>query len=284
MYFGGEIINASECDYESSKNLGLICPFCSSAVFVRSESVREAKGKLQLVRPYFAHYPSGLSDNWDCEKRSRSKQGREEIEQIKIQARNQRLRLYNAHLWRMIAEDRNISHQMLNKVRSQFGQRWCEEQSILARHELKLCLDGAYTFIDAALQEIENKNSSLFSPSARPPGMNAQTYLEEAKKQNSYLMECDRRLHRAICFEVVDFLATDTGGFAFLNVYKACLVLSMMISGANGEREIRRMSPRSHIPTIAGFIAGTHWVDQINKRLSNVQSLNEAQPIIPKSD
>ena len=90
MYFGGEIINASECDYATSRNLGLICPFCNSAVFIRSESVRQRNGKIQLVRPYFAHYPGGSETNWDCDKRLHTNQGREQIEKLKIQARDQR--------------------------------------------------------------------------------------------------------------------------------------------------------------------------------------------------
>jgi len=63
MYFGGDIVFADECNYQSAQKLGLKCPFCDSAVFLRSESVRNVKGKLQLISPYFAHYSSGYLNN-----------------------------------------------------------------------------------------------------------------------------------------------------------------------------------------------------------------------------
>lgn len=264
MYFGGEIIGADECDYQTSRELGLICPFCNSAVFIRSESVRQTKNKLQLVRPYFAHYPTGTDNSADCEKRARSKQGREKIEAIKIQAKNQRLRLYNAHLWDMIATDRNISQQSLNRIRSIFGERWCEERSILVRHEFKNSLDSVYTLIDAAIEGMQQPDF-LMAPGGRPMSMSAKDWIEECEKQNAYILGCDRRLHRAVCFEIADFLSTNTAGFAFVKIFKACLKLHL---GFSSPSEIKQDSARMYVSSIAGFIAGTHWAEQINKRLS----------------
>jgi hypothetical protein len=259
MYFGGEIISATDCNYQTSRDLGLVCPFCSSAVFIRSESVREIKGKLQLVRPYFAHYPSGSPDNWDCEKRSRTKQGREEVERIKVQARNQRLKLYNAHLWDMFATDRNVSHQKLNKVRSRFGDRWCEERSILTRFEWGKSLDSVYTMIDELVQkETDLKHSDI------APYMDEQDFNEEREKQLFYFLDCDIRLHRTICCEIADFLGTNTGGFAFLKFFKTALFVESVYSDI---AEIKRNEPRLHIYAIAGLLAGTHWIEQIQQRI-----------------
>lgn len=267
MYFGGEIIAAAECDYQTSRELGLTCPFCNSAVFLRSESVREVKGRIQLVRPYFAHYPSGDANNLDCEKRSRTKQGKEKIEQIKIQARNQRLNLYNAHLWEIFSEDRNISRQDLNEMRRLFGERWCQQQSARVRVEWAKMLDGVYAYIDDVLSAIRGK-SSTFQPEGKPFFMPDKDYKEEWKKQSAYMLGCDRRLHRAICFEVADFLATDTGSLAFQKFFKACLFVERFYAPIP---QVKKLDARSHVPMIAGLLAGTHWIEQIDKRLNVVQ-------------
>jgi hypothetical protein len=34
IYRAGNLVNAGDCDYESFKELGLICPFCDEPVFV----------------------------------------------------------------------------------------------------------------------------------------------------------------------------------------------------------------------------------------------------------
>lgn len=246
MYFGGEIVSAADCDYETARSLGLICPFCKSAVFVRSESTRKVKSRVQLVRPYFAHYPTGSEQNWDCEKRSHTVQGREHLEQLKIQARNQRLRLYNAHLWGMFSDAHGIKPQHLNRVRSAVGEQWCEQTSILVRHEWSKALSDAYTYIDAAVQDIQARVNS----------------------GDHYLMRCDLRLHQAICYEIIDFLATDSAGFVFAKLFKFAALQTLASKPDDwGVQEIKRLSPICYISAIAIAIAGTSWIDQIRERL-----------------
>lgn len=266
MYFGGEIISAKDCDYQTSRDLGLTCPFCNSAVFVRSESARKIKGKLKLFQPYFAHYPSGNADDWDCEKRSHTKQGREQIERLQIQARDQRLKLYNDRLWEMFARDRNVSRQRLTKVKAFYGDRWCERQAVLWRKEWAQSKEHIYELVEAALQDIESGMLSV--EDARPPLVKSSAYYSECQKQADYFMNCDRRLHRLICFEIVDFLGTNTAGFAFHKLALASLVMLALY-------EPPQVTKRSHhnsslyLATISGLVVGTHWVEQINYFLND---------------
>lgn len=266
MYFGGEIISASECDYQTSRELGLVCPFCSSAVFVRSESTRQIKGKLRLIRPYFAHYPSGSAGNWDCEKRSHTKQGRELIEQVRIQARGQRLDLYSKHLWEMFSRDRNVSRRKLAEFKALLGHRWCDRQLTLLRKKWTQSIEIVYKFLDAVLIEFESQKEIPISD--RPSWMTAASYQEELDKQNQYFLGCDRRLHRAICFEIVDFLGTNTGGFAFSKFMVAGLWLEFMSDRPLAALKLTdEATMRLHLSAIAGLIAGTHWMTQISKML-----------------
>ncbi|HEY9640143.1 MAG TPA: hypothetical protein V6C57_06645 [Coleofasciculaceae cyanobacterium] len=188
-----------------------------------------------------------MPDNWDCEKRSRSKQGREEIERIKIQARNQRLKLYNAHLWDMFSHSHSFSRQHLNKARSLFGESWCEQTSILVRHEWGRSLSDVYTFMDAAVQDI---------------GSQAQNN----KLDEHYLLQCDIRLHHAICCEVADFLATNTAGFVFHKIFKAVLMQAANVSDKFSVSDWKRVSAAAHISSISIAIAATKWTEEIQRQ------------------
>ena len=267
MYFGGEIVLAKECDYESSKRLGLICPFCNSAVFLRSESIRHVKNKMQIVSPYFAHYPSGSVDNWDCENRSHTKEGKEKIEQIKIQARNQRLKIYNAYLWNMFQTDRNIPYSALNLIRSRFGNKWCQANSIIARQEWSESLELVYELIPDSIEAMHQLQG--FPTEGKPPFMTEEDYKEEVQKQKAYISNCDRRLHKAICFEIAEFLATNTAGYAFEKFFKFCIYCQILLLTEQKKFTEDMIEKRyvSITAQLAGLIAGTHWIEQINAKM-----------------
>ncbi|MDJ0689039.1 MAG: hypothetical protein QNJ41_11055 [Xenococcaceae cyanobacterium MO_188.B32] len=57
MYLGGTIVSATECDFEDYKRLGLTCPICRQAVYLRSGSIRQQtlrnkKTIEQKIEPY----------------------------------------------------------------------------------------------------------------------------------------------------------------------------------------------------------------------------------------
>lgn len=95
IYWGGTVVDANSCDYESSRKLGLHCPFCNEALFLRSAHTRiMPDGSRQQVAASFAHYPGlGL----DCELRAKRPEGEKHIQQLEIHSRNQRLLLFNKH-------------------------------------------------------------------------------------------------------------------------------------------------------------------------------------------
>jgi len=159
----------------------------------------------------------------------------------------------------MFANNRKISHQKLNTVRSCFGERWCEQMSISIRREWSKSLLDIYAFIDATLQGI--KPNKLVQVNTRLPLIDKATYVEEYEKQNQYLIECARRLHRAICFEIAEFLGTDTAGFVFLKLFKTALFVQLML--ACSPHQIKQESLQTHIMTISGLIVGTHWIEQV---------------------
>lgn len=108
MYQGGELIDAKYCDYDSCKELGLLCPFCDEPVFLVRECVRQRQKshKVFLVDPFFSHYKSG--DISECELRSRSIEGQAYLEQLSPVKKGQRLELFNKFFWEMVKDGSRI--------------------------------------------------------------------------------------------------------------------------------------------------------------------------------
>lgn len=68
-----KIVQASDCDYSSYKDLVTVCPECSSAVFLQKQSYRKVNKKKVVVKANFKHFPlkAGTFDPKQCELRIR---------------------------------------------------------------------------------------------------------------------------------------------------------------------------------------------------------------------
>lgn len=97
-YLGGEIIEPSDCDYSSYKELGLKCVFCQSPVFFRCDYEYTRKDRPIKTSACFVHYEAESEEARLCEARSLSKQGKAEIAAKVTRQRNQRLVLYHTKL------------------------------------------------------------------------------------------------------------------------------------------------------------------------------------------
>ena len=119
IYWGGTIVDAEQCDYESSRKLGLHCPFCNEALFLKIGHTRKMPdGSFQKVSPCFSHYPGfGI----DCELRAKRPEGEAYIEKLEIESRNQRLILFNKHFidtvrFRLNLKDENPKIKAIRKI------------------------------------------------------------------------------------------------------------------------------------------------------------------------
>jgi hypothetical protein len=101
--FGGELINAFDCDYDDYKELQLLCPECKEPVYLQKESLRFLKKNLKETRipAHFKHFSiRDLAHLITCESRV-SKYDQKEIDRRKIQARNQRLKTLHSYFWKL---------------------------------------------------------------------------------------------------------------------------------------------------------------------------------------
>lgn len=123
MYRAGFQVAADDCNHESAKKLGLICPFCKEAVFLRQGSAYPRSGKNVLVSASFAHYHSDEPTAKQCELRAVRKEGKDYLAYLDAESKNQRLKLFNDHLWAMLANQIKISRQELTYVQKYFGRK-----------------------------------------------------------------------------------------------------------------------------------------------------------------
>lgn len=102
--YGGLLINAADCNYDDYRKLGLTCPNCHESVFLVKEHDRfyRKTSKTTEVGAHFNHRSDKSKDAIAlCELRNRQITTIE-IQKSKVKSKNQRLQLFNRHLWTVL--------------------------------------------------------------------------------------------------------------------------------------------------------------------------------------
>jgi hypothetical protein len=266
MYRAGFMIDAEECDHESARKFGLICPFCKEAVFLRSGTSFLRNQKEISVPKAFVHYADkgSATDSEECELRSKRKDGIEYLEKLRIESKGQRLELYNKHLWAIIASDRNIHRDDILRQRKWFGFR---EISIFTKKVSKLWAKSQSLGI--------NRQNFLLSVDAIA-NLDTTVLLREFEVdtemniQSDWLKGTDQDLHIDLCCEIGEFIGTKTSTYVLERIIAACFIL-MRYSEPNLKPQDVELSDRMLL-IICGFIAGTHWSEQLEE-LAKAQNL-----------
>lgn len=100
MKYGGELVAAIDCDYNSFKELVPLCPNCKEPVYLRIGGHRESvKGKAYQIAPHWCHF-KGISAEQvsGCELRVNDYTEKDRAK-IAAQARGQRLKLLQRWFW-----------------------------------------------------------------------------------------------------------------------------------------------------------------------------------------
>jgi hypothetical protein len=265
IYLGGEIVSADDCDYQSYKFLGLICPYCSEAVFLRSGSIRETtlrnkKQSTQIVQPSFAHYKGSLT-SMECENRATTKEGRERIKAIIIESRNQRLELFNKRLWDLIKSDRNIREKKIsNIVKSFIDNRELQVLALQTRRYWAEILPRIYEIFDS-MREVNDFTASHSLMGS--PLKTAEDMAEEKAAFEGYFGTVSKQFHYTVCTEVADFLTTHTSGHAFYWLTRAAIYQMVCLGQKDSTRD-----PYYICLSIASVIFGTHWLTIIQREFN----------------
>lgn len=196
MYRGGFQVDSEDCDHQSAKKLGLVCPFCKEAVFFRSGSKYFKDGKQIEVKSSFVHYSIDGDDlaGVECENRSKRQEGVEYLERLQIESKNQRLKFYNDHLWEIFTSDfdaeKNI--QTINKAIPQ------KYRNLFVLKTRKILHDKKEYFKDAIRQHYDLSEESKWLAASK-----------DFRKIN--LEGVDVQIEKAISLEVFDYLLSKTG-------------------------------------------------------------------------
>lgn len=263
MYRGGDIVEARHCDFDSSRLLGLVCPFCNEAVYLRAGTSRIGKNKMVLVNPAFCHYP-GSAEDLDCERRSISGEGREEIERIKAEKRGQRLELYNKHLWDMIAS-KNLVCILPGRIESDLVK-------LFGRQRFAAVLDGFKSVYPSCLtkpmffEKVEKTLNLIFSIDTFDFDGSTKDDIRAINSLRIILQNSEKEwFQRAIVREVLTFFGSRTSGFAFRKVSTTAIFAAA--ASQNYSRQIEKYK-QLILDAFIQDVSMTPWEAQI-ERFSN---------------
>jgi ribosomal protein S27AE len=204
MVYGGELVDARDCDYDDFSRLRPLCPNCNEAVFLRAGSERlSSYGKKFLVPQHWCHFKStSIEQKALCEARV-SGYSETERQQIQRQAKGQRLKLIRRWFWKALTGEKvKDFDECLKTVSGGNNATWERAKEGLLSSYLAICTEGQGTQGVDRLH-IRERIRRVFNLADHAKGSAAE--IEEAQKP---LLEIDKVLHEKICLEIFDFLGT----------------------------------------------------------------------------
>lgn len=232
LRFGGELIDAQECDHTDFEYLKPLCPECKEPVFLRQGSDRTRNDKTFAVASYWCHFATKdptLAQR--CENRVK-RYSIEEIARRQSQARNQRLKLFQRWFWEIVRK-LPLSHNEGETLEGIVEPHWqlydqsppyrshSDEVASLVKTALSLRPDRIETVLGQFLDgDFDYFNQKRGEPT--PPHLNA--YLE------NFRHSVDLRLQKQITSEAIGFLCS-ARGLQFLRAFNFNAVIPLFDRG-----------------------------------------------------
>lgn len=219
MRFGGELVDAIDCDYEDYKYLGLLCPECKDPVFLRAAGVRLQNGKEVNVGAHFCHFQSkDPAIALQCENRV-AKYDKAELERRAKQAKGQRLKLLQRWFLDIIKTSPSLAaaDEMNNMLESLIGVRNYLALTKAMHYAYRFHLNDTKEVLVSAI--IDDFDSQVLNPDW--PKSIQDRCLTLASK-------VDRNMHFLILKEVLDFLAFSRNLPLFQVVFAASCINSVI--------------------------------------------------------
>lgn len=232
LYEGGKLIDAAEANYEYSRELGMICPFCKEAVFLAREHLR----KNSSVRASWRHYRVSTQSAF-CEERALSTQGKEILKQLQPEARGQRLTLFNRRFWDIYRYEKDVPP-LDAATRRIFDDKTV---NLLVKHcrdkwDIPAIMKIIPGRIEAIVETVEKRGSELV-PMLNSVGLGRLTFAEQqevlktAENSLNYFAGIKFSLLRhKILSEVIEWLPTETASASFRKVIQLAIIDCRAIS------------------------------------------------------
>lgn len=251
--------------------LGLKCPLCKEALKLRAPRTRTRtlrSGRVvEMHDPAHFYHHARDEASLECDRRSLTREGKEAFQAAVKYHQQQRLEIYNEHLWQMFCNDRNFPKPAYKHVLKAFGAKWCEDHAKAVQKEWNKSPSAVYAAMEEAVKDLQDVDLSKYPPSA---------LRDEAKLQKLYFSGVNLRQHLTICWEIADFLATRTGRYAFHKMVVATLQMATLavsrqnpsLKGSILIEMAKTITPGASMEGMAKMLAGTHWGEEIRKYLS----------------
>lgn len=255
MKYGGELVDAVDCVYDSFKELIPLCPNCKEPVFLRTGGQRESvKGKAYQIGPHWCHF-KGISKEQvaGCELRVN---GYTEQDRAKIasQARGQRLKLLQRWFWEVFSHSRQ-GHNSTMQAKIQRAREYSQHTDMLNRsHALVdfcrwgfyyICKNNLNSWIDGFVEEskqlIFDENPNFIANCLIDPSEYSSCVESTRQMFTDAYSIAGLELHKAQVKEVMLFLASRSAQ----NTLQECLAIYsfsiLAIAGGNQDSEIWRI-------------------------------------------
>ena len=198
LYLGGELIPAAGADYTTSRESGIVCPFCREAVFLAREHERQGF----KISSSWRHYKISANSTF-CDNRALSVEGKQMLKRLQSESQGQRLKMFNCKFWEIYKYKKVfpalkatclefIDESTLNLMVKHCHERWDVEAIIKVIPET------------LSISQEALESNTVFKQLARqlPDTRDLQTIIENFTNTKFSI------LHYKICCEVVAWLGT----------------------------------------------------------------------------
>jgi hypothetical protein len=251
LKYGGELVEAEECDYDSFKQLIPLCPCCKEPVFLRVGGERLSKlGNTYTVGSHWAHFQGKTPEQVaNCENRVNGFTA-EDKQRIASKARGQRLKLLQRKFWSIAVK---CHTEYLNKLQNEgrldvsgvesrllLGDEWAKRKSTFVSAAFAI-LTHDYKNMWMSEEELISCYFEAWSNGKRPVILGSKTSnlslsaIDLVDKASLTLESiADWRLHQQITGEVISFLGSRTGVAIYAELLASEMHESLLACNSGG--------------------------------------------------
>lgn len=239
MKYGGELVAAEDCTYDSFKELVPLCPNCKEPVFLRIGSDRlSVKGKEFKVGPHWCHFKGVSAEQVaGCEARVSGYSDKDK-QRIASQARGQRLKLLQRWFWKVV--EKTAIDFSEGSTKEDFDKRYKLMCGVIADHpnlrkaQQELCSHLIWLSKDEDMM-LELVGGSAKNMFANNVSAGDEWGLKKSKAVISRIRHMGEPLHISICCEVLCYLTAKSNRNSLLAAFVSWGLWTVMLNAKDVE-------------------------------------------------
>jgi hypothetical protein len=301
--YGGELIEAKDCDYESYKHLGLLCPECKDPVFLKAEGLRSLKDKDVRVGAHFSHFPGkDPAIVLACENRIKT-YSKEDLERRANQSRGQRLKMIQRWLYGIIkhsplfkegqqkaeqldffsSEGEDDTDEFSKAAKKLFEERVLSLCEHIKQGKLKEAVSKEFDKEINFVSYLKDLTQKVFGGTIDKVELHYLTIELGAISQEKMsvllgLTKIDRQMQKMICCEVLDFLSTPRARPILTEIFLVASALNEFAYAGEIPEDIYRLyewsKDKGTTSCVCQIIVRVSWQSEFERMNQNSLSLS----------